>query len=315
MPQTAIMRHIETANLYHYLPVSDAALAWGIYLTSIGRQTVPPGSRYPIEEHPDLYRFQWERGRTLPEFQAVLITQGHGVFESEATDKLTIPENSVVFLFPGVWHRYRPCSETGWSQRWIGLSGTLMHHIVSQGLVRPESPLHAVADWQRIATACDDLLSHVHADPSQNSILLSLHALGTLATVFDATVSGQLPDALQSLSGLPESSDPMVSQAVEFIWTRGHLAISVPQIAKTLGVTRRTLERRFQAALGHSVLDEIVACRLNRVKRLLTETDLPIKAITDLSGFTSENRMRVVVLEQTGCTPTQFRQRHRSLRK
>lgn len=309
------MRHTDPANLYHYLPVSDAAVAWGIYLTDIGRQTVPPGVRYPIEEHPDLYSFRWERGRTLPEFQAALITHGHGIFESEATGSIEIPENSVFFLFPGVWHRYRPSNETGWAQRWIGLSGSLVHHIMGQGLVRPEAPVHRVADWRPIARCCDELLDRVHADPSQNSILLSLHALGALATVLDATVSGQLPDALQSLSDLPKSADPLVSQAVEFIWTRGHLAISVPQIARKLGVTRRTLERRFQAALQHSILDEIVACRLNRAQRLLTETDLPIKAITHLSGFTSEQRMRAVILEQTGRSPMEFRRRHRTARR
>ena len=75
------------SNLYHYLPIDDAAMSWGIYLTSIGRQTVPRGSQYPIEEHPDLYNFRWEKGRTLPEFQAVLITQGQGVFEDAAFGK------------------------------------------------------------------------------------------------------------------------------------------------------------------------------------------------------------------------------------
>jgi AraC-like DNA-binding protein len=306
------MTQSNACNVYHYLPVNDAALAWGIYLTSIGRQTVPPGARYPIEEHPDLYDFRWERGRTLPEFQAVLITGGRGMLESERTGPLDIPDNSIFFLFPGVWHRYRPLQGSGWTQRWIGLNGAFMHHIISQSLVQPEFPVHRVANPDPLAATYDALLDRVHANPSQNSILLSLHVLGTLAAVFDATVSQQLPDALQPLPKLPESSDPVVSQAIEFIWTRGHLALSVPQIANSLGLARRTLERRFHAALGRSVLNEIVACRLNRAQRLLIETELPIKAITHLSGFTSEERMRVVFLEQTGGSPTQFRQRKKT---
>jgi AraC-like DNA-binding protein len=300
-----------TSNLYHYLPVSDAAMSWGIYLTSIGRQMVSRGSRYPIEEHPDLYNFRWEQGRTLPEFQAVFIAQGQGVFESEPTGFIDISAGSVFFLFPGVWHRYRPLKETGWTQRWIGLNGTFMHHIISQSLVRPECPMHPAANSKRIAETYDVLLDRVHANPSQNSILLSFHVLGMLATVLDAAASTQCLDVFLPLTGLPESSDPVVSQALEFIWTRSHLAISVPQIAKQSGLTRRTLERRFQSALGHSILDEIVACRLNRAKRLLMETELPIKVVTYLSGFTSEERLRAVFLERIGVSPTQFRKREK----
>ena len=297
-----------TSNQYHYLPVNDAAVSWGLYLTSVGRQTVPPNTQYPIEEHPDLYNFRWEQGRTLPEFQAVLITQGKGVFESKPTGLVNVQEGSVFFLFPGVWHRYRPLKETGWTQRWISLNGTFIHHIMRQSLVQPEFPVHPVTNSEHIAEAYDALLDRVHADPSQNSILLSLHVLGMLATVLDLAANKPGHDTLQPRIDIPTLSDPVVSQAREFIWTRSHLAISVPQIAKTLGLTRRTLERRFQSALGHSILDEIVACRLNRAKRLLIETELPIKAVTHLSGFTSDERMRVVFLEKAGISPSQFRE-------
>jgi AraC-like DNA-binding protein len=296
------------SNSYHYLPVDDAAMSWGIYLTSIGRQTVPSGERYPIEEHPDLYYFRWEQGRTLPEFQAVLITQGQGVFESEPTGPIAVPENSVFLLFPGVRHRYRPLQEIGWTQRWIGLNGTFLHHTMNPRLVRPESPVLPVTNAPQIAKAYDALLDRVHANPSQNSVLFSFHALGMLATILATATSEPAQNNLQPLTALPPISDPVASQTMEFIWTRSHLAISVPQIAKALGLTRRTLERRFHAALGHSILDEIVACRLNRAKRLLLETDLPVKAVTHLSGFTSDERMRVVFLERLGVSPTNFRE-------
>ena len=72
-------------SFYHYLPVDDLAMRWGSYLTGAGRYAFSPGKPYPPPGHPSLYDFEWKRGRTLPEFQILLITGGWGVFESRQT--------------------------------------------------------------------------------------------------------------------------------------------------------------------------------------------------------------------------------------
>ena len=65
-------------GFYHYLPVNDQAMRWGIYLTGAGRGTIAPGERYPPATHPKMYAFDWRRGGTLPEFQLILLTEGSG---------------------------------------------------------------------------------------------------------------------------------------------------------------------------------------------------------------------------------------------
>src|SRR5262249_27672003 len=91
------------------------------------------------------------------------------------------------------------------------------------------------------------------------------------------------------------------------IWTHGNCPMSVSDIARQLPVTRRTLDRRFVEATGHSVLEEINACRLSRAKRLLTETELPVKTVAHLAGFNSTERMRVLFVEREGTSPTLYR--------
>ena len=90
--------------------------------------------------------------------------------------------------------------------------------------------------------------------------------------------------------------------------------MSVSDIARQLPVTRRTLDRRFVEATGHSVLEEINACRLSRAKRLLTETDLPVKTVAHLAGFNSTERMRVVFVEREGISPTDYRKQKAQVR-
>jgi hypothetical protein len=140
-------------GFYHYPPVDDRAMQWGAYVTGAGRGTIRPSQPYSPHGHPLLYEFNWKRGRTLPEFQAVLITEGRGEFESRETGRRPINPGSLLILFPGVWHRYRPDPRTGWRERWIGFHGEMTHRLLSLGILRPESPLHEVPEARDLAAS------------------------------------------------------------------------------------------------------------------------------------------------------------------
>gem|GEM_PF-545362 len=298
-------------DVHYYLPVNDDAMRWGIYLTGIGRATTPPGSVYPRQAHPHLYHFRWEQGRQLPEFALLLINKGTGLFESKTTGPLPVRPQSVIFLFPGVWHRYRPSPKVGWTERWLCFSGELAHRLMDITLLQRECPVRRITGSELLVRCFDELIDKVLVNPARNSILLSLHALGLLGTVIEAVAGIRLPSALEPSVQLDLPADSVVSGALARIWTRGHQAISVKQLAEGVGVTQRTLERRFRRYIGHSVVEEIIACRVNRAKRLLEETDMPVKAIAYLAGFPSEQRMRVAFAQREGVTPRKLRRRSR----
>jgi transcriptional regulator GlxA family with amidase domain len=88
----------------------------------------------------------------------------------------------------------------------------------------------------------------------------------------------------------------------------------VNDVARKLPVTRRTLDRRFSEVLGRTVLDEINACRLSRAKRLLADTDSPIKAVAYLAGFPSRERLRLAFLTHEGMPPSEYREAVRKTR-
>jgi len=95
-------------EFFHYLPVNDDVMKWGFYLIAAGRGVIPANSNYPPEEHPDLYGFPFSRGRRLPEYQIIVITNGYGVFESKETGMVQIKPDTLLLLFPDTWHRYKP---------------------------------------------------------------------------------------------------------------------------------------------------------------------------------------------------------------
>lgn len=302
----------EAKSFFHYLPVNDAAIRWGTYLTGAGRTTIRAGQGYPPGGHPGLYDFQWARGRTLPEFALILVTEGQGTFESLDTECRVIEPGSVILVLPGKWHRYRPSATTGWTERWMTFNGEVAHRLVpSLGL--PETcAIGTIRNPEHLLSRFDELLERIHFHPTQNSVLLSMHGMALLAEVleYSALLPRQRPQSI--VLDRDNIDDELVHRAREQVWTHSHRALSVAQIARELGVTRRTLERRFVAAVGTSVLADITACRLSRAKRLLEETDLPVKTIAGLAGFPSDEQMRVTFCKSVGLCPSKYRERSRS---
>ena len=302
-------------SFYHYLPVADDAMDWGLYVTGGGRGRIPARQNYPPAGHPSLYQFDWKRGRTLPEFQIILVTEGEGIFESEPTGRKAIEPDTLLLLFPGVWHRYRPDPATGWLERWISLNGRLVHHLMEQQLVRPAGAVCRPSDLSQITQRFDRLLDRIHSRPAENSIQLSLRTMDLIAEVIEQ--AGESRIACRPQPPAPpgqspnEATDPLVAQALDLIWTHSHRPLSVAQIVSHLPVTRRTLERRFSIERNRSILDEINLCRVGRARRLLSETDLPIKTVAYLAGFPSQERMRVAFLHHDRCAPAEYRRRVR----
>ena len=293
---------------FHYLPVNEETIRWGLYVTGAGRVVIQPGEQYPPNGHPTLYQFDWLRGRTLPEFQLVLITDGAGEFESEATGHVEFSGAALIFVFPGVWHRYRPASRIGWTERWFSCNGELLHRMFGIGMFGPGLAVAKPRDASRLAAEYDEMLEAIHQHSVQHPAVLTFQAM----RIISEAVGQRMEDAL-STGDVPKNptalyvDDPIVQKALEIIWSHSHYPMSVGDIARQLPVTRRTLDRRFVEATGHSVLEEINACRLSRAKRLLAETDLPVKTVAHLAGFSSTERMRVIFVEREGVSPTMFR--------
>jgi len=298
-------------EFFHYLPVNDDVMDWGLYLTGAGRGRIGARRRYPPAGHPSLYQFDWSRGRTLPEFQIILITDGRGTFESEPTGRVPIRPDTVVLLFPGIWHRYQPDPTTGWRERWISLNGEIAHRLMDQQLVRPGGAVYQPLGMSEMTERFDQLLDRIHAKPTENSILLSLRAMDLIAEAIEQARAGLSPSDARASRPTDEIEDPVVAQALDLIWTHSHRPLSVNELVTHLPITRRTLERRFALERNHSILDEINLCRTGRARRLLAETDLPIKTVAYLAGFTSQERMRIAMLHHDGCALAEYRRRAR----
>ena len=103
--------------------------------------------------------------------------------------------------------------------------------------------------------------------------------------------------------------DSIVGKVHKYVTAHISEAMSVEQIADAVGVGRRTFSRVFakDAQVTPSVFIEQV--RIDFARKLLEESDVPMKTIAYRCGFHSATHMRMIFTRRLGVTPMQYQQR------
>jgi LacI family transcriptional regulator len=101
--------------------------------------------------------------------------------------------------------------------------------------------------------------------------------------------------------------DPHVVSAVRYIREHACHGINVADVVKHAGLSRTLLERRMRQAIGRTPGEEIIRLRFNRVKQLLTETELSLAAIANRCGFEHPQYMAEAFKKHFGITPGTYR--------
>ena len=107
--------------------------------------------------------------------------------------------------------------------------------------------------------------------------------------------------------------EPRILEAMEMIRREACDGLTVANLASRFPGTRRLFEMRFREAAGHSALDEILNVRLARAIDLLANTDMPILAVANFSGFKTGWEFWHFFRKRTGMTPARFRRDRRRL--
>ena len=107
-------------------------------------------------------------------------------------------------------------------------------------------------------------------------------------------------------------TDAKVAQAMTFIQEHACERIKVPQVAASVAIPRSGLEKRFASVLGSTIRTAIKRAQLERTRRLVLETDLPLKQIAGETGFRSVPHMTTLYVCAFGVTPARHRRQSAS---
>lgn len=101
--------------------------------------------------------------------------------------------------------------------------------------------------------------------------------------------------------------DRHIATALRHIRERACEGLNVEDLLKVVPLSRSVLERRFSQILGKSPKEEILRIRLDRVCRLLAESELPVAAVAEKAGFEHPEYMSRLFKKKLGITPGEFR--------
>jgi LacI family transcriptional regulator len=102
--------------------------------------------------------------------------------------------------------------------------------------------------------------------------------------------------------------DGRVSRALEWIRHNACSSIGAADVVGVMGCSRRMADLSFRRATGHTILDEIHARRLEKVKSLLKRDDIPIEEIPTHCGYDHGPFLGILFKRTFGCSMRQWRQ-------
>jgi LacI family transcriptional regulator len=102
-------------------------------------------------------------------------------------------------------------------------------------------------------------------------------------------------------------NDHQLAIGLRFIRDHAFDPITINEVAKAAGMSRRIFERRFVAQMGRPPKAEVLRLRLERVKQLLVDTEWSLAEIAERTGFNYGEYLHTVFTQKMGITPGKFR--------
>jgi LacI family transcriptional regulator len=156
--------------------------------------------------------------------------------------------------------------------------------------------LDVPADVAIVGVDNDELICSL-ANPQLSSIALAARRAGyETAGLLDRLMAGEKVDdpvvvtqpthvITRQSTDVMAMDDRMVAGALQFIRSHATDPIQVTDVVNALPISRRALQKRFQAVLGRTILEEIRHTRVGMVAQMLTETNLSVEQIALACGY------------------------------
>lgn len=281
---------------FRYLPTSDRDRQWGLYVVGAGRQQVAAGQHYPPKGHPASHEFAWEKGRVLQEFQVVYIAEGRGEFESRNTGLLPVLPGTAIFVFPNVWHRYRPLANTGWKEYWVAFAGEDAERMVDRGFIWPDKPVVYAGVSETVLHSFNALIDRVHGEPVGFQQLIATDASAIVAGILAGEWSSQVSS----------HSIELVRKIKIELEKHADVAPRMESIAAQLDISPSHLHHLFKKHTGLSPYQYHMQMRMYRARQLL-RGDLSVKEVAKTLSFQSVFHFSKAFKKSTGVSPRQWR--------
>lgn len=167
-----------------------------------------------------------------------------------------------------------------------------------------------VVEWDRTLTA-----GAMGAEPRLLLQLIEAVCAPNLADVLGKLTrigDGFLEDGPGAALPAARSDDRLVARAQDALQRNFSHAVSLKTLADELGVSDRTLLRRFRKATGETPQDYLQTLRMESAKQMLAKSTRTVERISYMVGYGDGGFFKELFRRRVGVSPAEFRRRARN---
>lgn len=170
--------------------------------------------------------------------------------------------------------------------------------------------------------ADNDELVCEFASPPLSSIMLNteksgydgaavLHRMMQGERVGEVTIPIPAPHVVTRQStDIVAITDPVIATALNYIREHYRKGITVVDVARIAGVSRRVLEIRFRKLMNRSVYEEVLRLRMNQACFLLTDTNLSVAQVAEALNYEEIKYFSRAFRQVIGMSPLAYRKQY-----
>jgi AraC-like DNA-binding protein len=302
MDKTVINRAMGSAasniknGFFRYLTYSEEDEKWQLVCTDAGHTEIGPNTPYPPHKdgHPNPFK-SVAVGRTLNEYQIIYITKGRGIFETNGQSHVVVP-GSIMIVFPGVRHFYKPDFDVGWTEYWVGFKGPYADTLREKGFLSPEKPFYEVGLQNSLLSAYGQVFELVQSQQPLYQIRASSHVLTLIAEIL----------AYERKTVQYSHSEQLVEKAKFIMEENIYGEINLNGISGTLSVSTSHLNDVFKSYTSMTPYQYFISIKIHKAKDLLEHGDLAIKEVAFRLGFSDQYYFSRLFKNKTGISPSQW---------
>ena len=270
---------MKTFRKYFNLSGNEVDESLGINILNLGHNIHPASSPYPDMNYPNSYYFDWEKGRSLKEFQIIYISKGEGHFEASGLPPQLIEGGTIILLYPDVWHRYSPNESTGWEEYWIGFSGAYARYLLEQECFSPKNPIIRIGFNNEFLETFSRLIEIVELNKDVYKKITSFLFIHLLGIVYASALLSK-----QKTSKKEELINEMRSE-IHQMWNK---TIDFKLLSTRFNVSYVWFRKTFKEVLGTSPNQYHLMLKIRKAEQLIQESNLTLAEVAHQSGFESE---------------------------
>ena len=296
--------NIKRESIIRYLHCPKSDIQQDMVVTGIGYQFIDPDTHYPMEGHPKEFTFNPKHGRILNEFAIVYITRGKGIFTSVSSGTVQLTAGDLFFITPGQWHSYHPDPDKGWDEYWVTFHGSYYRTLMTLFELDKNNIFHIGLN-EHIVRLFHEMKDYSEVQGKGLQLIINgniLHIMGLIYSINKHEI-------------FKEKETQKIHKACIFMHENICKKLKPEDIAESLHMSYSSFRKIFKQYIGIAPHQYMLQLKLEKIKELLSNSDMSIQDIALEMGFESADYFSYFFRSKTGINPLSYRKEIESQRE